>query len=301
MSSDRLSGIDVSKWQGAVSWPDVKRAGQAFAYARATYGSAEVDPRFDANWREIKEAGIFRGAYHFFVTADDAAAQADLFVRAVGGLAAGDLPPVLDVEAESGAGGNLVSGVQTWLDIVEQRLGRRPAIYTGPAFWNEHLTGGFGRYPLWVAEYGVSSPRPVNGWGAWTFWQHSQSGAIPGVAGSVDLDYFNGSLADLETLANATAGSTASTPPAETAASTQATNTLTPTPTRPAPATSTPTTPAPTTPTPTHADTQTYTVRPGDTLSAIAARHGTTADAIAQANHIRDENLIDVGQVLTIP
>lgn len=45
----------------------------------------------------------------------------------------------------------------------------------------------------------------------------------------------------------------------------------------------------------------TYTVQPGDTLSAIAARFGVTVTAVAEANHIVNPNLINVGQVLTIP
>ena len=188
MSSNRLSGIDVSKWQGNVNWQAVKQSGVAFAFARATYGSSEVDSHFDANWQGMKTAGLARGAYHFFVTADDATQQANLFLRTVASLEAGDLPPVLDVEAQSGTGGNLVSGVRTWLDLVAQKLGRQPIIYTGPSFWNEHLTSGFGSYPLWVAEYGVSSPKPVNGWDGWTFWQYSQSGAVAGVSGDVDVD-----------------------------------------------------------------------------------------------------------------
>ncbi len=44
-----------------------------------------------------------------------------------------------------------------------------------------------------------------------------------------------------------------------------------------------------------------YSVRPGDTLSAIAQRHGTTVGALAQANNIRNPNLIQVGQKLRIP
>ncbi|MEW5989343.1 MAG: LysM peptidoglycan-binding domain-containing protein, partial [Chloroflexota bacterium] len=45
----------------------------------------------------------------------------------------------------------------------------------------------------------------------------------------------------------------------------------------------------------------TYTVRPGDTLSAIARTFGTTVQALAEANHILNPDLIYVGQVLTIP
>lgn len=44
-----------------------------------------------------------------------------------------------------------------------------------------------------------------------------------------------------------------------------------------------------------------YTVRPGDTLWAIALRYGTTPWAIAAANGLRNPNLIYVGQVLIIP
>jgi LysM repeat protein len=44
----------------------------------------------------------------------------------------------------------------------------------------------------------------------------------------------------------------------------------------------------------------TYVVRPGDSLSDIAARHGTTVSALQQANHI-DARSVRVGQLLTIP
>ncbi|WP_300345516.1 LysM peptidoglycan-binding domain-containing protein [Nesterenkonia sp.] len=45
----------------------------------------------------------------------------------------------------------------------------------------------------------------------------------------------------------------------------------------------------------------TYTVQPGDTLSSIAAAHGTTVAALAEANGISNVNLIKVRQRLTIP
>lgn len=46
---------------------------------------------------------------------------------------------------------------------------------------------------------------------------------------------------------------------------------------------------------------QTYIVRPGDTLRAIADRYGTTVAALSAANGIVDQNLIAAGQELVIP
>lgn len=45
----------------------------------------------------------------------------------------------------------------------------------------------------------------------------------------------------------------------------------------------------------------TYTVSRGDTLTSIAQRFGVSPVEIAQANGIQDPNLIEVGQVLTLP
>jgi len=83
------------------------------------------------------------------------------------------------------------------------------------------------------------------------------------------------------------------------AATTSTTDTTTDTPTTDTPTTDTTQTETKTEPqAPT---TTTYTVRSGDTLSAIASRYGTTVAAISAANGISNPNLIAVGQVLTIP
>lgn len=44
----------------------------------------------------------------------------------------------------------------------------------------------------------------------------------------------------------------------------------------------------------------TYTVRSGDTLADIAARHGTTVSVLARANGISNPNLIVIGKTLTV-
>ena len=48
------------------------------------------------------------------------------------------------------------------------------------------------------------------------------------------------------------------------------------------------------------ANAESYTVKSGDTLSAIAASHQMTVDKIAQKNKISNINLISVGQVLEL-
>lgn len=70
--------------------------------------------------------------------------------------------------------------------------------------------------------------------------------------------------------------------------------TVQPTPTQTALVTAAPTpTPAPTP--------RTYIVQKNDTLNGIAARFGTTAQAIATANGIKVTDTLDIGQVLIIP
>jgi lysozyme len=203
---DTLEGIDVSHAQGVVDWAQVAAAGKAFAFAKATQGLTVVDPQFAANWSGIKAAGLVRGAYHFFQPGDDPTAQAQHFLATVQ-LEDGDLPPVLDFEtAKESAQGTveaaqqLLADVATWLQAVQAATGLTCLLYTGPGFWNAFGDHDFGSYPLWVAEYGVAAPKPVDGWATWTFWQYSETGTVDGVAGSVDLDRFAGDAAALSRL-----------------------------------------------------------------------------------------------------
>jgi lysozyme len=204
MSSDpatRLSGIDVSHFQGHVDWPAVKAAGCAFAFAKATEGTGVTDPYIATNWAGMKAAGLLRGAYHFFRAGESAADQAGHFLSTVQ-FEAGDLPPVLDIELDDGVTGEaLVGGVQTWLDAVEPAAGATPIIYTNTPFWDANFNDQFGAYPLWIAHYGPA-PQPLpRGWPDWTLWQYSQSLHIAGVNGPADHDYFNGPLPALQALA----------------------------------------------------------------------------------------------------
>lgn len=54
-------------------------------------------------------------------------------------------------------------------------------------------------------------------------------------------------------------------------------------------------------PQPASAQGSTYVVKPGDTLAAIAARHGTDVGTLSRLNQLGDANIIRVGQALELP
>ncbi len=193
-------GIDVSHYQGDVDWAQVKAAGKVFAFAKATQGATDVDPMFATNWPAMKQAGLVRGAYHFFQPDEDATAQAEHFIATVK-LETGDLPPVIDIEVSEGqTTQNIDAGVKTWLERVAAAYGVQPIIYSDLSFLQQHLASGFSDYPLWIADYSQDPPEPSGGWQKWTFWQYSQSGTVAGIDGDVDLDRFQGTDAEWRSL-----------------------------------------------------------------------------------------------------
>jgi lysozyme len=207
-----LLGVDVSHYNGVISWKTVAAAGISFAYAKATESAGVTDKKFAANWAGIKAAGLPRGAYHFFHPQNPVDAQAARFIAAVGALAPGDLPPMLDLEETSATtdewdGVPLAQRVPLalrWLQLVEQALGRKPIVYTRRGFVLQKLgdASALAAYPLWVAHYtGAPQPALPPGWNAWTIWQYTGSGAIAGITGQVDIDRFQGPQADLLALA----------------------------------------------------------------------------------------------------
>lgn len=198
----KARGVDVSHYQGKVRWDLMKPDTIHFVFVKATGGVRFIDPEFYNNWHGTREAGITRGAYHFYYASDDAKDQAEHFIKIVESLKPDDLPPVLDLEIPDGAQKDaIIEGALVWLKLVEQKLGRKPVIYTGHTFANQYLTDErFSDYALWIAEYGVQTPSVPTTWKdeGWKLWQHSQNGTMEGMTGSVDLSLFNGSLSDLQ-------------------------------------------------------------------------------------------------------
>jgi lysozyme len=199
--SQFATGIDVSHYQPVVDWEKVAASRIAFAFIKATEGTALLDHSFANHWSGAKRASVLRGAYHFFRPKQDAVAQAKFFLAQLDDP--GELPPIVDVEAADGvAPSQIADGILAWIDVVTSGLGR-PLIYTSPSFWN--LLGSTdelaSKADLWVAHWGAHEPATVTGWGRWTFWQFTNRATVPGIAAPlhVDENRFNGTLDALRT------------------------------------------------------------------------------------------------------
>lgn len=186
-------GADVSNYQGSIDWDTVSNY-LDFAIVKATEGTGFYDPWFDRNWSEMSRVGVIRGAYHFARPNLDPIAQADYFLNAVQPQS-GDIQVCLDLEVTGGLNPPaLWSWVQAFVGEVQNWTGRSPCIYTSPSFWTSQVGNPTDNLdcPLWIAHWGVTRPTVPRAWSTWTFWQWTSSGSVPGIAGRVDQDRFNG-------------------------------------------------------------------------------------------------------------
>ena len=194
-----VHGIDVSRYQSAINWKEVKDMEVdgvkiGFAFMKATEGIHNVDEQFRRNWLKAEEQNIIKGAYHFFIPGKDAKKQALNYIEIVN-LKKGDLPPVLDIEIGRRLSViKMQNEVRDWLDAVEKHYGIKPIIYTNIDFYQKYFQQGFEEYPLWIAHYlQPDKPRIEN---KWIFWQHSESGRVNGIKAPVDFNVFYGDSSD---------------------------------------------------------------------------------------------------------
>lgn len=203
-----LRGIDISSYQGDVDWAAVKKTSTSFVFLRVSDGVTHPDMKFNRNWTMTRELGLRRGVYQFFRPTRDVDEQVDLMIDMIamgGGLLPGDLPPVLDLETDGGLpAATVVERSKAWLARVEAKYGVKPIVYTS-ANMSKVIGTHFAGYTLWVANYGVECPKVPDGWTKWHFWQDTDKGSLAGVAGNVDMNYFNGTASELQAFGATTA------------------------------------------------------------------------------------------------
>lgn len=199
-----IRGIDISHYQGDIDWEllqnaMIEKCPIRFILIKATEGTDRIDPKFKENFRQAKEYGFIRGAYHFWSNKSSARSQAYFFLNNVY-LQDGDLPPVLDIEhkPKDVSLEDFQRDVLTWFHIVEDKYHVKPIIYTYYKFKTTYLNEPvFNDYPYWIAHYYVDK---IEYTGEWKFWQHTDAGRLPGIKGYVDFNIYNGSYYDLRKL-----------------------------------------------------------------------------------------------------
>ena len=186
------NGIDVSRYQGSINWPQVAAGGQQFAIIRlgsSNNGGLYVDPYFLQNVNGAHAAGLRVGAYYYTYARSQSAVadELSLFLNVLEGLQL-EYPVFVDVEDSSLTSvgrAQLTNLVRYAMDILYQR-GWYAGWYSYTNFILSYLSAAeLAEYPLWLADY-RSQPGYT---GTYSMWQYSATGNVSGVTGACDLNY----------------------------------------------------------------------------------------------------------------
>lgn len=189
-----LDGVDTSYHQsGRLDLREAQSAGVRFWYAKATEGAATNDPTYRKRVRQARRSGLPVGAYHFALPDAADAAQAALHFVKRANIQAGDLLPMLDLEARAELSrSELTAWAEQWVVTVRRALMARN-LYGSPIICTPFdMDDDFGCL-LWVARYSddFRPPRIPEPWKRAAIWQHSNGrigpvNSVPGF-GPVDV------------------------------------------------------------------------------------------------------------------
>lgn len=313
-SDDMLKGVDISKWQNVGAGDQ----GADFVICKATEGAAYVDPTCDQHYQRAKSQGKLLGVYHFArPDLNSPEAEAEWFVKNIQGYI-GEALLALDYEMAPYSD----DWAYRFCAKVHEKTGVWPVVYMSASKVTEYDWSRTAKEcGLWIAGYpnaynvpnpptpGVNDmPYGIGQWAFWAIWQYTSS------AGTLDRDIANMTKTAWKKYAKSNSA--------------------------PAPAPEPKPEPAPQKKTPTQIADEviagkwgngderrqkleaagynyqevqdivnkkmgqntyiSYAVRRGDTLSAIAARYGTTWQKIAKDNNLSNPDLIFPGQRLII-
>lgn len=240
---------------------------------KATEGTGYVNPYCDEHYQSAKAAGKLLGVYHY-ASGGNATAEADFFLDNIQGYI-GEAMLVLDWESGENAQWGNTNWCKEFCDRVYARTGINPVVYVQNSAVDQvaNLTDN----GLWIAQYADNNPM---GWveSPWNtiavnhiMHQYTSTGRIYGWSGNLDLSLFYGDANAWRAYAGAT-GQPIPTPQVQVQEYAQ----------------------------PVQSSDTTYIVQSGDTLSAIAARFGTTYQHLAAINDISNPDIIHVGQEICI-
>lgn len=185
---------------GPIDWKRFRSGGFDFVYLNATPGNSVWSQAAAA-----RAAGVEVGAY-FFPTIHPSLPPEDEVPHWAVALEEADLPICLDVELPHGTaavGGREFASkwLHTAWHMLRDRYHHNPLIYSSRRVTDTDDSDTFdGKLndlaplaPLWLAQYGRSTPLIPAAWGAGNYWIHQHTGDAHRVAGvrQMDLNRFN--------------------------------------------------------------------------------------------------------------
>ena len=214
-------GIDVSQWNKAIDWQQVKAAGIDYAFIRVGYrgyGSAGTlseatkDTYYDTNMQGAAAAGVQTGIYIFSqaITPEEAVEEAQYILNRIGTYSV-SMPIVMDYEYASDAkdGGRIKTAklskesataiCMAFCDTIAA-AGYTPMVYANKSMLEDQLNPAdltAKGYRIWLANYvnyDSSGKETYDGkgtgyTGTYDFWQYSSLGTVPGINGKVDMNF----------------------------------------------------------------------------------------------------------------
>ncbi len=206
----KIIGPDVSFYQDDPGTPkgiDFNRMDSIADFVIVRAGqNLWADPAFQKNWQAAKATSLPRGSYWFYDSRADPRQQADLWFSLIKDDM-GEMPLFADFEE---AYIDEFAGWENWklfLDHLRSLVRQKEiGIYTAYYYWQQNAPNEisqaaeleyFHQYPLWIANYGVSTPLVPKPWNSdeWLFWQFTAmgDGILYGAESpEIDLNYFNG-------------------------------------------------------------------------------------------------------------
>ncbi|MFP3022872.1 MAG: glycoside hydrolase family 25 protein [Wolbachia sp.] len=185
-----------------------------FAFAKATEGGTYQDPKFEENFKGIKENNVQAGAYHVFrmtstpdeqitnITNTLTKASFDsnkdkLAISATTGICEGERTRKCD-NPTNHTNTERAENLHSLLTKLDKN-GYSPIVHASPKTWNSYYTQkdhDFSKYPLWVADWrDRSEPELPKDWKDagkdYTYWNYTSQGRVDGIEGQVPLDQTN--------------------------------------------------------------------------------------------------------------
>ena len=200
LTTPSVLGIDVSYWQGGtIDWQQVKAAGVEFAMIRAGWRGSEQgvlaeDDYAQINYAGATAAGIKVGAYFFSqaVSVTEAVEEANFLLDIIKDWRL-EMPVVYDWEFVSADSRTGKVSARTLTDCTKAfcntvaLAGYEPMVYFNKDQSFERLyLNELTQYGFWLAQYDtvLNYPYKID------MWQYTETGAVPGIPGDVDINVY---------------------------------------------------------------------------------------------------------------